>query len=108
MFGSSDLNYWASLQQHTDLLLTSIFAPSPQVQKGIDTLNDYFVSLMTPKEFGNNSNNIIIERVRAFDKVCVLLIKNGYTDPETFAVSRFYSVIKEFKDNANKLSARQK
>lgn len=56
-------------------------------------IEEYFVSLLKPKRFEGDSNSIIIEHKRAYEKLCASMSSRGLNDISNVSVMRFYSLI---------------
>jgi hypothetical protein len=61
-------------------------------------INEYFVSLITPKNMdGDSHQNVIIQFRLNFEELCIALMANGIKDPDKMTVLRFYSALKYFE-----------
>jgi hypothetical protein len=61
-------------------------------------LNQYFVSLITPKNMDGDSHyNIIIQFRINFEELCIALMANGIQSPDKMTVLRFYAALKYFE-----------
>lgn len=66
--------------------------------KAVQKEDDYFLSLIKPKNLnGNDTENIIYQSRKQFENLCVVLINQGMADPEKMTVFRFYTTIKFFE-----------
>lgn len=75
----------------------------------IQNINDYFLSLITPKNLdGGSKDNILVNFQVNFSELCIALMTNNVPDPEKMTVFRFYSAIKFFEDKKTKQPKIQK
>lgn len=64
----------------------------------IVNLNQYFVSLITPKNLDGDSHyNVIVQFRVNFEELCIALMANGIQNPDKMTVFRFYSALKYFE-----------
>ena len=96
------VNYYAQLKDKLICELQNIFEPSENLTIRIKGIEDYFISLLAPKNMdGNNSSNIIILQKKSFENICVALMQNGVNEPDRLTVIRFFSAI-DYYENQNK------
>lgn len=69
----------------------------------INGINEYFLSLVTPKNLdGGSKDNVAIQFQVQFSELCIGIMTNGIPDPEKMTVFKFYSTMKYFEDKQRK------
>lgn len=67
--------------------------------KEIQTIDEYLIALMMPKNFDpEDARNVVINQERNFEKICAVLEDVGVTNPAKLSVYKFYSRIEYYKN----------
>lgn len=97
------LNHYAQCKRYTVHQLDFIITEDKSHLDAIKIIEEYFVSLITPKNFdGGNSENIIIQQKLAFENICVALMKHGINTPDEMTVFRFNAAIDFYEKQKTK------
>lgn len=70
--------------------------------KQIQNIDEYFASLIKPKNFEDTADNILIKNRKEFQAICAALMINGIQDPEKLTIFKFFSLIEFFESQSRK------
>lgn len=90
----SDLNFYTQIKNQMVHELRFIIEQEQHHKEAAKNIEDYFVSIMVPKDFdGQSTENVIIKQKKAFEEVCIAMMTKGIKDPAQLSVMSFYSAI---------------
>lgn len=94
----SQLNHYQNIKLKIIAECNLILSEDAKYVADIQNINQYFVSLIVPKNMdGDSHKNVIIQFALDFEELCVALMTNGITNPKAMTVFQFYTALKFFE-----------
>lgn len=94
---STQLNYFTELKKKVVHDLRYIIEGDELHKVSSEKIQDYFISLMAPKNFNAHDHaNIIMQQKLSLQKLSIGLIQRGIQDPYSMPIIRFYTSIEYF------------